>query len=75
MLYCVPRAMEVGFRLIPNRDWMKYPYKALRCGYLPILSFQIAMSVWMTVIAIPKGTETSNGINMTVLKIIFGTKH
>jgi len=75
MLYTLPRAMEVAMRLIPNRDHFAAIYKALRCVYLPVFSFQIAMSVWMTVIAIPKGIETSNSINMTVLKILFGSKH
>ena len=75
MLYCVPRALEVGFRLIPNKGWLVYPYKAVRSVAAPVLSFQVAMSIWMTVIALPKGKQTSNGINMTVLRIIFGTKH
>ena len=75
MLYCVPRALEVGFRLIPNKGLMVYPYKLVRSVIFPVVSFQIAMSAWMTVIALPKGKETSNGINMTVLRIIFGTKH
>ena len=75
MLYCIPRALEVAFRLIPNKGLWEYAYKAMRCDYAPVLSFQIAMSTWMTVIAIPKGVDTANSINMTVLKIIFGSKH
>lgn len=75
MLYTLPRAMEVAMRLIPNRGHFRVLYKGLRKTYTPILSFQIAMSVWMTVINVPKGTETSNSINMTVLRILFGSKH
>eukprot|EP00485_Elphidium_margaritaceum_P003404 CAMPEP_0202695724 /NCGR_PEP_ID=MMETSP1385-20130828/9251_1 /ASSEMBLY_ACC=CAM_ASM_000861 /TAXON_ID=933848 /ORGANISM="Elphidium margaritaceum" /LENGTH=295 /DNA_ID=CAMNT_0049351801 /DNA_START=256 /DNA_END=1143 /DNA_ORIENTATION=- len=75
MLYCIPRAMEVMFRLVPNKNHFALLYSLLRSTYLPVLSFQIAMSLWMTIIAIPKGKETSNSINMTVLKIIFGSKH
>eukprot|EP00484_Ammonia_sp_Unknown_P027882 CAMPEP_0197047628 /NCGR_PEP_ID=MMETSP1384-20130603/23100_1 /TAXON_ID=29189 /ORGANISM="Ammonia sp." /LENGTH=382 /DNA_ID=CAMNT_0042479587 /DNA_START=114 /DNA_END=1262 /DNA_ORIENTATION=- len=75
MLYCAPRAIEVAYRLIPNSGYFRGLYQLSRWTYLPVLSFQVAMAVWMTVIAIPKGEDTSNSINMTVLKIIFGSKH
>ena len=64
-------------RLIPNRKYFRCVnvYNMLRWFWAPVIAFQIAMAAWMTVIAVPKGKDTSNSINMTVLNIIFGSKH
>ena len=73
-LYCLQRALEVIFRLFTKR---KYPniYNFLRSKYLRIFSFQIAITIWLTIREIPKGNEISNSLNMTIMKLIFGTKN
>eukprot|EP01084_Bolivina_argentea_P259777 438471_1 len=74
MLYCIPRAMECCMRRV---DINKFPnvYKLLRSNVLPTITFQIAVALWMTIMNVPKGVKISNSINMTILKIIFGTIH
>ena len=72
-LYVIPRAIEILFRLIPKN--MKLLYKFLRLKYLPVVSFALAISGWMTLIATKNGTKCANGLNMTVLRVVFGSLH
>ena len=79
-LYVIPRAIEIVFRLIPKESssmFALYPmlYKLLRLRFLPVISFAMAMSGWMTLIAVKNGTKYANGLNMTVLRVVFGSLH
>ena len=73
-LYVLPRALEIMFRLIPETKAPQL-YQFLRWRHLPMLSFQVAIALWMTIIAIKDGRKTANQLNMTVLRVIFGTHH
>ena len=73
-LYCLPRASELILKSI-NKS--KYPklMGILYCKYLRVLVIQISIAIWMTVLNIKNGINIANTLNVTVLKIIFGSKH
>ena len=48
--------------------------QVLRLRILPNLVFQLAIGLWMFMIA-HGDSNAANGINMTVLNVIFGSKH
>ena len=74
MLYCLPRALEW---VIKRVDKVKMPnlYRLFRTNWWPTFVSQIALAIWLSICNIPKGIKSSNTINMTVLNIIFGSKH
>ncbi len=72
-LYVIPRALEILMRLVPKK--MKFLYEFFRWKPLPILTFQSAIALWMTLMAVKGGRKYSNGLNMTVLTVVFGSKH
>ena len=72
-LYVVPRAIEILLRLIPKN--MRLLYRFFRLKHLPVFSFALAMGGWMTLIATKNGTKCANGLNMTGLRVIFGSLH
>jgi len=74
VLYCVPRALEIVMRLI-RKDKFPKLYSLLRKPWLPILSFQIAIALWMTVLGSVGGDLAANSLNVTVLRVVFGSKH
>lgn len=69
-LYCIPRSIEIIFRLFTKQKYPKI-YNFLRSKYLRTFSFQISIAIWLTICAIPKGFKTSNTLNMTLIKLIF----
>ncbi|ETO14299.1 hypothetical protein RFI_23071 [Reticulomyxa filosa] len=73
-LYCIPRALEIVMRLI-RKDMFPVLYALLRKPWLPVLNFQIAIALWMTVLGTIGGDMASNSLNVTVLRVVFGSKH
>lgn len=74
MLYCLPRAIEWVINRV-DKGKMPNLYKLLRTNLWPTIVAQIALAIWLSIWNIPKGIKSSNTINMTVLNIIFGSKH
>ena len=73
-LYCIPRAFELIMKAV-KKNKLPIIWKMLRSKYWSIFVFQLSIAMWMTVINLPKGIKNSNGLNMTVLRILFGSKH
>jgi len=74
MLYCLPRALEW---IIHRVDAVRMPrlYKMLRTDWWPTIVTQIALAIWLSIWNIKKGIQSSNTVNMTVLNIVFGSRH
>ena len=58
-----------------SKDALPKIWKLLRTNMCPTIAFQIAVALWCSIWNIPKGIENSNSINMTVMNIVFGSKH
>lgn len=74
MLYCIPRALEWCMKRV-KKDKLPKLWAFLRTDMCPTMSLQIALALWMTIWNTPKGIKNSNSINMTVLNVVFGSKH
>lgn len=74
MLYCLPRALEWILKRV-SKDKLPKLWKLLRTSITSTIAFQIAVALWLTIWNIPKGIKNSNSINMTVMNIVFGSKH
>lgn len=73
-LYVLPRAMEVGFRLMSKNKW-PFIHEVLRSQYTSMMAFQFAIATWMILMNTQNGRDSLNSLNLSVLKVVFGTHH
>ena len=73
-LYCIPRALQIVLNMIPKRH-LPYLWSLIRKQWYPLLIMQLSIAVWLTLFNIKNAQKTCNKLNITVLKIVFGTKH
>jgi len=72
LLYTLPRALEAIGRGISRESLVG---QLVRRKGLSILLYQFSVALWMYTIARKGWSSKLNSLNMTVIKILFGSKH